>query len=103
LFFVYKKVIFCQKKNLKPDLESSDCAEYKSIFKGLEMITIHSSESANVKDINARFFSEIMASELGCPRKWVFLLPRKSEFIGSGFQFRGIPQNSAEFRGIPKP
>ncbi len=36
----------------------------------------------------------------GCPRKWFLDFRRKTEFFIKYMEFRGIPRNFAEFRGI---
>jgi hypothetical protein len=36
---------------------------------------------------------------VGCPRKWLFEIPRNTEFYA---EVTSIPRNSAEFRGIPR-
>ncbi len=38
--------------------------------------------------------------QLGCPRKCVFDFRRNTEFFQKHTEFRGIPRNSAKFRGI---
>jgi hypothetical protein len=38
--------------------------------------------------------------KLGCPRKCVFDFRRNTEFFEKHTEFRGIPRNSAKFRGI---
>ncbi len=39
-------------------------------------------------------------TQVGCPRKWHFGIPRNTEVISGAFpaKFRGIPRNFAEFR-----